>query len=76
MDLRSSQQSCEVGEYAATVLTFPLRTLENLSNMWGVSDLNVMNDMQTCDLRSECVNLVSFECVKYFIIFFQKLCEK
>lgn len=78
MDLRSSQQPCEVGEYAAPLLISPCRT-KHLSNEWEVSDPNVMNDMQTCDLRSESVNLVSFKCEKYFIIFtifFQQLCEK
>lgn len=47
--------------------------------MWDVSDPDVMNDMQACDLRSEFVNLVSFECERYFIIFtifFQQFCEK
>lgn len=34
--------------------------------MWDVSDPYVMNDMQTCDLRSEFVTLVSSECEKYF----------
>lgn len=38
-----------------------------------------MNDMQTRDLRSESVNLVSFECEKYFItpaVLLQQRCEK
>lgn len=51
----------------------------NLSDMWHVSDPNVMNEMQTGDLRSEFVNLVSFKCERYFIIFtifFQQFCEK
>lgn len=33
MDLRSSQQSCEVGDYAFTVPTFPLRTLKILHTL-------------------------------------------
>lgn len=52
---------------------------ENLSIEWEVSDTHVMNDMQTCDLRSESVNLVSFECEKYFItpaVLLQQRCEK
>lgn len=64
LDLRSSQRLCEVGEDAVTTPTFPLRTLKIFQRL-GCSDLNVMNDMQTCDLRSELINFVSFECEKY-----------
>lgn len=56
MDLRSSQQLCEVGEYAATPPIFPQRA-QNLLNVWDVSDPNVMNDMQTCDLSSASLSI-------------------
>lgn len=78
MDLRSSQQSCEVGESAITIPIFPLRTPKTLRH-WDVSDPTVMKDMQTGDLRSKSAHLFSFECGKYlisFTIFFQQFCEK
>ena len=64
MDLRYSQRLCEVGEDAVTTPIFPLRILKIFQRL-GCSDLNVMNDMQPCDLRSELINFVSFECEKY-----------
>lgn len=78
MDLRSSQRLCEVGEDAVTTPIFPFRTLKIFQRL-GCSDLNVMNDMQMCDLRSEFINFVSFEHEKYLIIyvlFSPQLCEK
>ena len=78
MDLRFSQQSCDVGESIITIPIFPLRTPKTLQTQ-DVSDPTVMNDMQTGDLRSKFVHLVSFECGKYFISFtisFQQFREK